>query len=245
MPALKDLTGQKFGRLTVISRAPNQGRYVCWNCKCDCGNDYVVRSTSLVSGRTQSCGCLYKETRPKGNDLVGQRFGKLVVVEKTNLRKDGHIVWKCKCDCGGMTLAKSNELSCGMRVSCGCKGKSAGETIIDIILQEAGVQFKYNEAIFKDLVMPKGQTGRYDFTLIDSNGLPYRLIEYDGEQHFRDTPIFSGSLKERQQYDAIKNEYALKNNIPLVRIPYWELQNINIEMLLGDKYLIKESGKNE
>lgn len=240
MPALKDLTGQKFGRLTVISRAPNQGRYVCWNCECDCGNQTIVRATALTSGRTQSCGCLYKETRPKGKDLIGQRFGKLTVIEKTDLRKDRKIVWKCRCDCGGMTLANTSELQSGLRVSCGCRGKSAGETIIETILTENHIQYQHNSAYFIDLIMPGHVRGRYDFILFDNENNPYRLIEYDGEQHFRDVPIFKGTLKERQEYDNIKNKYALDHNIPLVRIPYWEQKNITLDMLLGDEFLIRK-----
>lgn len=240
MPALKDLTGQTFGRLTVISRAPNQGRYVCWNCICDCGNQIIVRANSLSSGRTQSCGCLYKETRPKGQNLLGKRFGKLVVIEKTNLRRDRKIVWKCQCDCGGITLANTAELNSGLRVSCGCRGKSAGETIIEALLITNGIKYQYNVAYFTDLIMPSQSLGRYDFILFNDKNKPYRLIEYDGEQHFRDMPIFKGNFKERQEYDKIKNKYALEHNIPLVRIPYWEQKNITLNMLLyDDNFIVK------
>ena len=57
-----DLTGQRFGRLVVLERAENiiQHRTV-YKCLCDCGNEVIVRSDSLTSGRTQSCGCLQKE----------------------------------------------------------------------------------------------------------------------------------------------------------------------------------------
>lgn len=240
MPAFKDLTGQRFGRLIAISRAPNQGRYVCWNCKCDCGNEKIIRAASLTSGKTQSCGCLYKETRPICEDLTGQKFGKLTVIEKTELRKDNRPVWKCQCDCGGITLANSHELKQGLRVSCGCRGKSAGESIIESLLQLHQISYKYNAPYFQDLIMPRCTIGRYDFILFDANNQPYRLIEYDGEQHFRDVPIFKGTLKQRQEYDKIKNEYAFEHNIPLVRIPYWEQQNITIDMILGDQFLIKK-----
>lgn len=56
-----DLTGQKFGRLTVLSRAENSkcGR-VMWNCICDCGNHAKVSSNRLKQGETKSCGCLRK-----------------------------------------------------------------------------------------------------------------------------------------------------------------------------------------
>lgn len=56
---LKDLTGQKFGKLTVIERAENdrQGN-AQWFCKCECGNMKVVRGYQLTSCKTRSCGCL-------------------------------------------------------------------------------------------------------------------------------------------------------------------------------------------
>lgn len=66
---LKDLTGQRFGRLTVVKR---DGTYVSpdgltttpkWRCKCDCGNETVVIGRNLKDGRTRSCGCLRKEKR--------------------------------------------------------------------------------------------------------------------------------------------------------------------------------------
>lgn len=56
---LKDLAGLKFGRLTVLERADNKGRYTVWRCRCDCGNVCVVTGNSLKSGRTKSCGCLH------------------------------------------------------------------------------------------------------------------------------------------------------------------------------------------
>lgn len=61
MAKLKDLTGQRFGRLTVIERAENAkcGRTM-WNCKCDCGNEICVIGQNISSGRTKSCGCLYE-----------------------------------------------------------------------------------------------------------------------------------------------------------------------------------------
>lgn len=58
-----DLTGQKFGRLLVLSFAyNNKHRQSMWNCKCDCGKITVVLGNELTSGGTQSCGCLFTET---------------------------------------------------------------------------------------------------------------------------------------------------------------------------------------
>ena len=57
----KDLTGQKFGRLTAIGVQDTNTRKTYWVCKCDCGNVKVARSDSLQSGAIQSCGCMKKE----------------------------------------------------------------------------------------------------------------------------------------------------------------------------------------
>lgn len=60
---LDDLTGKRFGRLTVVSRAENgKGGRARWLCRCDCGNKRVVYGYSLKSGNTRSCGCLRAET---------------------------------------------------------------------------------------------------------------------------------------------------------------------------------------
>jgi hypothetical protein len=56
-----DLTGQRFGRLTVIERAPNKGRRTMWLCKCDCGTEKVICQEDLHSGKTVSCGCYLLE----------------------------------------------------------------------------------------------------------------------------------------------------------------------------------------
>lgn len=50
MGRFKDLTGQRFGMLIVISRADNRGGHTAWNCKCDCGNDVVVVGHNLIRG---------------------------------------------------------------------------------------------------------------------------------------------------------------------------------------------------
>lgn len=56
-----DLTGHIFGRLTVISAAPNRGKLTYWNCVCSCGNFSTVQTTNLTSGKVQSCGCLMRD----------------------------------------------------------------------------------------------------------------------------------------------------------------------------------------
>lgn len=65
MPSLIDLTGNRYGRLVVISRdAPKKGYHgAMWRCRCDCGNETIVNSQNLKSGNTTSCGCYGIERR--------------------------------------------------------------------------------------------------------------------------------------------------------------------------------------
>lgn len=68
MSKLIDITGQRFGRLTVIRKAGHAAdRTTLWECKCDCGNTTIVRRGNIIYGRTLSCGCLGKERRAETN----------------------------------------------------------------------------------------------------------------------------------------------------------------------------------
>jgi hypothetical protein len=62
MSKLVDVTGMKFGRLTVINRGENDAvGQARWNCQCECGNTTLVRGFQLRSGQIKSCGCLSVE----------------------------------------------------------------------------------------------------------------------------------------------------------------------------------------
>lgn len=69
MGTFKDLTGEKFGRLTVLRKSddyyisPNGVKIIKWVCKCDCGNEITTTGSSLKKGSTKSCGCLNTEKR--------------------------------------------------------------------------------------------------------------------------------------------------------------------------------------
>ena len=67
---IKDLTGQRFGRLVVVGLHPTETRKTYWVCQCDCGNVKIVRSDSLQCGAIRSCGCLKKE-QDKKNLILG------------------------------------------------------------------------------------------------------------------------------------------------------------------------------
>jgi HNH endonuclease len=76
MGSFVDLTGRKFDRLTVISRAPSVNRKTFWNCKCSCSNLCISRADSLLDGMIRSCGCLRLEIAcsPKGYERGKSRL---------------------------------------------------------------------------------------------------------------------------------------------------------------------------
>ncbi len=70
---MRDLVGQRFGRLVVVrlEGRNEQWGYLVWRCRCDCGQESLVAGQSLVAGLTQSCGCLRKEMCRE----TGKRYG--------------------------------------------------------------------------------------------------------------------------------------------------------------------------
>lgn len=72
MPSAVDLSGQQFGRLYVIGRAPNRGARTMWLCRCSCGTEKDVLTASLRGGQTNSCGCLGREMRFMANTTHGK-----------------------------------------------------------------------------------------------------------------------------------------------------------------------------
>lgn len=137
-----DLTGQKFGRLTVLKRDDSVGTKngAYWICQCSCGNVKSIMSRSLRSGLTKSCGCFNKEIISKEKEIVdmkNNKFGFLTVVKRaeTHITPSGQkkVMWLCKCDCGNETIVASQDIKSGHTKSCGCiptKPKNIG--IIDL-----------------------------------------------------------------------------------------------------------------
>ena len=122
----ENLTGRRFGKLLVIEqRGVNNFHNALWLCRCDCGNEIIVRAGDLKSGNTKSCGCVKK------NDLTGRRYGKLLVQKRLDTRDHGETWYRCVCDCGNIVearqsnLLKEHNLSCG-KVGCKKTNKTHG-----------------------------------------------------------------------------------------------------------------------
>lgn len=228
----ENIIGKKYNHLTVLEKSEKRiGGKIGYKCQCDCEKKTIlyVSKTDLENNHTTSCGCARRKY--KIGDIISNKQIIGYIGSKNN---NGHYYYKVKCLlCGreyeaiGQTLEKT--------VGCGCQ-KSIGEFNIIQILQQNNIKY-YKEYCFPNSLL------RFDFALLDKDNNIYRLIEFDGEQHYEQNIKNSGwNTYEKYQYtlknDLKKNQIAKDNNIPLVRIPYWERDNITLKLLLEDKYLI-------
>lgn len=240
MGKFQDLTGQTYGRLTVLE-ITNQRKNdsVVWKCQCDCGNICYVSTRKLHAG-TKSCGCLQKESissRMRIN-LTGQKFGKLTALEPTDKRVHGSVVWKCQCDCGNVCYTYTEMLRNGHTQSCGCT-KSRGNAKIRSILDKDNVLY-----IAEYPIRVNNINYYFDFAILNNkNGTPVGFIEYDGILHFEQDSFHGWNNEENwlktQKNDKIKNQWCKENNIPLIRIPYTELDKINSSYI---KEVLQQNG---
>ena len=116
----RDLTNQRFGKLTVLYFDDyNSTNHPYWYVRCDCGIEFPVREDSLISGRKTHCGC--EKGHPGFNlDLVGRVFDRLTVIKLDHYDIDNRRHWRCLCSCGNMTTVRGIELLSGETRSCGC-----------------------------------------------------------------------------------------------------------------------------
>ena len=237
----KNIAGKKFDLLTALE--PTEKRTsaggVIWKCRCDCGN-ICFRSVASLNRKNEkhSCGCyninLLNKSRMK--DLTNQKFGLLTAIQLTDLRSSrGGILWECLCECGNTCYVEASNLISKNTQSCGCLKISIGEFNIEMVLKQHNIKY------IKEYSNQELNKKRFDFAILDSQNQIKRLIEFDGEQHFFTRKGLWNSietLEDIQQRDKEKNQWARSHNIPLVRIPYTERDNITLDIIVGDKYLI-------
>lgn len=119
---IKDLTGQKFNMVSVLSYSEtckNTGRSK-WNCRCDCGKNIILKGHSLKTGQITNCGC----KRLERINLSGQKFGKLTVIKRNGSSNHGQARWMCECECEKIVTINSGSLRQGLTTSCGCNRRN-------------------------------------------------------------------------------------------------------------------------
>lgn len=235
MGASLDITGNKYGRLTVQYLQPERKRKLkVWHCLCDCGNEIDVVQSSLTSGNTKSCGCLQKingkkQSQKRTIDLTGKIFGKWTVIREDKTKIYGHKHWICKCQCGTIRSVDGNTLRNGKSTSCGCQKFSKGEEKIASLLKEANIPFISQWTSEKCIFPITACNAKFDF-YVDNK----YIIEFDGKQHFEYTNLGwdnEDNFKETKRRDAYKSKWCKENNIPLIRIPYTHINGIKLNDL--------------
>lgn len=236
MGRIKAKIGDRKNRLTICDRGPNpKSKKTQVICKCDCGKYICINLQDFKENKVKSCGCLRAEqnnrkpprdwTSPTYNTNPFYEYIQEIVDKKIG-RQRVYII-KCR-KCGKLYEGAPVELISNRRQKgmnpCSCwRKQSHGVDKICNILTQLKIDF-IQEKTYDDLISPKGSKLRFDFYLPKYN----ILIEYDGQHHYQET---FGQNQEKlllqQQYDKLKEEWCIKNNIPLIRIPYYEYEKIS------------------
>lgn len=149
-----DITGKRFGKLTAIRRLDEKkNKSYLWLCKCDCGGTKTVSARDLNSKRITSCGC----SKGFHRHLDGMRFGKLTVVSDTGKRQKNVKVWLCKCDCGNTCEARTDSLTGGKVISCGCVSNGKGK--IQLLKDSRNLKDHTSDVFFKGTISKNNKTG--------------------------------------------------------------------------------------
>lgn len=214
------LTGNEY---SLIGEYRNAKEYVTLKHN-KCGNIYQATPTSFLSGtRCPKCSAkragkkLSKTTNQFKNELKHLFGNEFEVIGEYKNQKHKVIIKhsKCKKDFEIYPTDILKGVSCPY-----CSNRSIGEKRIINILRNNGIEFKKE---YSDSRLKYKYKLRFDFAIFKLDRLVC-LIEYDGIQHFKPVEYFGGerALKEIKFRDKLKNSFCKQNNIPLIRIPYWE-----------------------
>lgn len=199
-----------------------------WKCHV-CSNEWVAEIGSRVGKRKTGCPVCAVENVAKRNRMnhytfVEKIYRILPSIEIIGEYYNSNTIIKCFCkDCKNTWFPLARSLVSGQ--GCPKCNTSKGEKKISEFLESKAVdfipQYKFKDCRYKRPLA-------FDFYLPNKN----ILIEYDGELHYEIHRYIQKKdairkLEEQKLRDFIKNEYCVKNDIKLIRIPYWEIENIN------------------
>lgn len=251
----KDMIGTTIGGWDILERdyhPTSKQHSTFFKCRCRlCGEIYSVSRDTLVSKNpnNKKIGCqkcsIKKTLQKQGKHLledrypIGTKSGKLTIISKPYHREDRYKnskYFKCKCDCGNEAEVRADHFQGRYKkgiweqtMSCGkCNNISNGELKIKEILDATGIKYVYQYKIEEF-----DKLKSFDFALFNDKDELIKLIEYDGEQHFKPVDIWGGEehFQIQQQRDALKNEYCNTHGIFLQRIPYYDFKKLSPEYL--------------
>lgn len=147
-----------------------------------------------------------------------------------------YLTWKCQ---NGHKFKRTwNEVYSGCRCP-KCKSSQSEQHTREILILN-NVNYK-EQYMFDDLVSPNSNRRlRFDFCIFYNN--EKILLELDGQFHYKENPMIKDknkrldALKTQKFYDKLKNKYCFRNKLKLIRIPYWEFDNIK-DILIKNKII--------
>ena len=209
---MKDLNGQKFGKLTILYRLRNS----IWHCQCDCGNELDMIGHRFTSGKTKSCGCAKAElnfnSRHDGTiPYIGDKWGSLTCVERIDgfgvkyaNGKHRNPKYRFLCDCGKSKIITITDVKNGRTKSCGCLAK---KTTSELLFQNlSGQRFYYLTVLKRVENKCKGKV--YYECLCDCG----KTVIVRGECLKSDHNKSCGCLK-KSTGEYLVEQYLIKHNI--------------------------------
>lgn len=240
---LIDLTGQRFGSLTVIERDFSNKKNAKWFCQCDCGKIVSKSGQGLRKGESTCCD---RRTCPNKKELFenlrGQVFGRLTVIEPTENRINKSVVWRCQCECGNEKMVSAASLKTGRTKSCGCLKEETDKMPKGNVIDMLNQKFGHLTVIARD-----GS---------DKNGEAKWLCECDCILHSR-ISVLGSNLRtghtqscgcERRSHGELKvAQLLIENQISFeqekVMFKYANGHNAKFDFYIENKYLIEYDGE--
>lgn len=190
----------------------------CKPCDCPyCGNKKVCADNCLATTHPHLVSEWSPENKLTPNDFVAGSHQKAT--------------WQCSPK-GHKWTASIYSRTCN-KSGCPICNESHGEKAVAAALDRLGTKYKRE---FRLKYRLNGQRRTLFFDFIVGVGKIRAFVEFHGSQHYRAVNFFGGTkaLESNQRRDAIKREACRRNNIPLLELPYWELENDNVGVLVGE-----------
>lgn len=185
---------------------------------CDCGYEFRLRCGDITKGKW----CANCASRRKiDNDYVDLKLKDRSIVRIGNY-KNARLKLLFKCNVCNNNFESNWDSIYNKNVGCSICCASKGETAISDYLTKVKLEFD-REYSFEGLKGIGNGSLRFDFAIFINGEI--KLVEYDGIFHYEKQYNDDG-FQTIKIHDKLKNEYCIKNNISLLRIPYWEFDNI-------------------
>lgn len=208
-----DLTNNQFEQLTALRELPERMRgAVAWLCRCSCGKEVVALRSDLVSGHKKSCGCLRKKSPANTRDMIGHRYGMLVVRERAGSTDKGNALWLCDCDCGNTFTTRGTTLRRWEATSCGCQQLERGKKIKEVLMQDKSIDGVQVPLLTKNVRSDSSTGHKGVYKRVRGGNVTFEAnIKVAGKRYF------AGPYKRLEDAIAAREELERKHHAPYIK----------------------------